>query len=734
MDGASAISRGLDRAISRRRFIVAGLSAAGGLAIGVAIPGLAKALPLSAEPWSKEGPPPAGEINAWILIEPDDSVVIRFARSEVGQGSFTALPMIVAEELECDWSKVRAEYASANRTVRENEVYRSMSTGGSQAVRQSREYLQQAGASARVRLIEAAARQWGVPAAECAARQGKVIHESGNRSLGYGALAADAAKITLAQEPAIKTPDQYRLIGKPMARLDTPLKINGSAQFGIDTRLPDMLYAAVAVCPVFGGTIKSHDASKILGRRGIHSVVPIQDGVAVVADRFWRAKEALAALPIEWDYGPNAGTDSAQFRQAYRDALDGQAAVARSDGDAGAAMAQAARVVEALYEVPYVAHATMEPLNATAHVQADRVDVWLGTQNAEAALKRAAAVAGVRPEQVYVHNAFSGGGFGRRSWNDEMVHAVTVSKAVGKPVKVIWAREEDMRHDRYRPQAAIRLKTALGADGTPVAWQIRTAVGSILRSLGMSKVENGIEPMAVEGLANNPYKVANQTIDCVLKNTHVPVMFWRSVGSSQNAFAMESYVDELAHAAGQDPYKFRRALLVDRPDFLHVLDTLAEKGDWGKPLAAGKGRGIAVHESYNTIVGEIAEVAVSPKGEVKVERVVVAVDSGHVVNPRTVEMQMEGGVIYGLTAALYGEISIKDGRVEQANFDGYQMVRMADAPRIEVHLALTGGKKWGGIGEPGTAPIAPAVCNAIFAATGKRIRSLPIKNQDLRSA
>jgi isoquinoline 1-oxidoreductase beta subunit len=376
----------------------------------------------------------------------------------------------------------------------------------------------------------------------------------------------------------------------------------------------------------------------------------------------------------------------------------------------------------------------MEPLNATAHVQADRVDVWLGTQNAEAALKRAAAVAGVRPEQVYVHNAFSGGGFGRRSWNDEMVHAVTVSKAVGKPVKVIWAREEDMRHDRYRPQAAIRFKTALGADGMPVAWQIRTAVGSILRSLGMSKVENGIEPMAVEGLANNPYKVANQTIDCVLKNTHVPVMFWRSVGSSQNAFAMESYVDELAYAAGQDPYKFRRALLVDRPDFLHVLDTLAEKGDWGKPLAAGKGRGIAIHESYNTIVGEIAEVAVSPKGEVKVERVVVAVDSGHVVNPRTVEMQMEGGVIYGLTAALYGEISIKDGRVEQANFDGYQMVRMADAPRIEVHLALTGGKKWGGIGEPGTAPIAPAVCNAIFAATGKRIRSLPIKNQDLRSA
>jgi isoquinoline 1-oxidoreductase beta subunit len=734
MDGSSAIDRGLDRIVSRRRFIVAGLSAAGGLVIGVAIPGLAKALPLAPEPWSKDGAAAPGEVNAWILIEPDDSVVIRFARSEVGQGSFTALPMIVAEELQCDWSKVRAEYASANRQVRENDVYRSMSTGGSQAVRQSREYLQQAGASARARLVEAAAQRWGVSATECVARQGTVLHEASSRSLGYGALAGDAAKITLAQEPAIKTPDQYTLIGKPMARLDTPLKINGAAKYGIDTRLPDMLYAAVAVCPVFGGTVKSYDAQKILSRRGIHSVVPIPDGVAVVADRYWRAKEALAALPIEWDYGPNAGTDSAQFRQAYRDALDGPAAVARSDGDTAAAMAKATNVVEALYEVPHVAHATMEPLNATAHVQADRVDAWLGTQNAEAALKRAAAVAGVKPEQVFVHNAFVGGAFGRRSWNDELVHAVTVSKAVGKPVKAIWAREEDMQHDRYRPQAAIRFKTALGADGMPVAIEIRTAVGSILRSLGISEVQNGIEPMAVEGLANNRYKIANQKIDCVLKNTHVPVMFWRSVGSSQNAFAMESYVDELAHAAGQDPYKFRRALLADHPDFLHVLDTLAEKGDWGKPLPAGKGRGIAIHECYNTIVGEIAEVAVSPKGEVTVERVVVAVDSGHVVNPRTVEMQMEGGVIYGLAAALDGEISIKEGRVEQANFDTYQMVRLADAPKIEVHLALTGGKKWGGIGEPGTAPIAPAVCNAIFAATGKRIRALPIKKVDLRSA
>ena len=718
--------------LSRRRFIVAGLSAAGGLAIGVAVPGLARALPIGPEPWSPET---AGtEVSAWILIEPDDSVVIRFARSEMGQGSFTALPMIVAEELECDWSKVRAEYASANRNVREGSIYRSMSTGGSRAVRDSREYLQQAGASARARLVQAAATRWNVAASECEARDGKVLHKASGRSLGYGALAADAAKVTLAQEPAIKTPDQYRLIGKPTARLDTPLKINGAAKFGIDTRLPDMVYAAAAACPVFGGKLKSYDESKIKGRRGIIAVVPLEGAVAVVADRFWRAKEALLAMPVEWDAGPAGSTDSAQFKQAYREALDGDAATARNDGDVAKAMAAGGKIVDALYEVPHVAHAPMEPLNATAHVQADRVDVWMGTQNAEGALRAAARMAGVKPEQVFVHTAFLGCGFGRRSANDEMLQAVAVSKAVGKPVKLVWTREEDIRHDRYRPQAAIRFKAALGPDGLPVAWENRTAVGSILRSLGMNPVTSGVEPMAVEGLANMPYRVANVRVDCVLKNTHVPVMFWRSVGSSQNAFAVESFVDELAHAAGQDPYRFRRALLTHRADFIHVIDTLAEKGDWGKPLPAGKGRGIAIHEAFGTIVGEIAEVAVSPKGEVRVERVVVVVDSGHVVNPRTVEMQMEGGVIYGLTAALYGEITLKNGAVEQGNFDSYEMVRLADAPKIEVHMALTGGSKWGGIGEPGTPPIAPAVCNAIFAATGKRIRSLPIKNQDLRSA
>lgn len=640
--------------------------------------------------------------------------------------------MIVAEELGCDWSKVRAEYASASRNLREN-AYGRMLTGGSSAVRQSREFLQQAGASARERLIAVAAARWDVAPNTCIARDSVVTHAASGRKLRYGELAADAAKMRLANEPAIKTPDQYTLIGKPMARLDTPSKLNGTAIFGIDIRLPDMLYAAVVTCPVFGGTVKSYDAKAIEGRRGVKAVVPVPGGVAVVADRFWRAKEAAAALPVTWDEGPAATTDSAEFAQAYRTALNGKAAIARKEGNMASALA-AGRRVEALYEVPHLAHAAMEPLNCTAHVQAGHVDVWLGTQYPEHALQLAAEAAGVKPEQVELHNCFLGGGFGRRAVNDELTQAVTVAKAVGKPVKLVWTREEDMRHDRYRPQAAIRFEAALGPDGLPSGLRVRTAVGSIMRSLGWGNTDDGVEEPAIEGLSNQPYRIGALEVSCVLKNTHVPVMFWRSVGSSQNAFAMESFIDELAYAAGEDPYRFRRKLLVGKGDFLQVLDTIAEKSGWDKPMPAGKGRGIAIHECFGTIVGEVAEVAVSAKGELRVERVVAAVDCGHVVNPRTVEMQIESAVVYGLSAALFGEITIEKGAVVQGNFDDYQVVRLAEMPSIETHLALSGGSKWGGIGEPGTPPIAPAVCNAIFAATGKRIRRLPIKDFDLSGA
>jgi len=717
--------------LSRRDFIVTSLTASGGLAIGIgALPHLAEALPVAPQPWDHDAPVP-NELDAWIAIEPDDSVLIRYQRSEMGQGSMTALLMCVAEELECDWSKVKTEYASPNRSVRENNVYGNQASVGSQTVRQSHDLMQKIGANARERLIQAAAARWSVPAGECTAANSVITHKPSGKTARFGELVGDAAKIKLNEDPAIKPPEQYKLIGKAMPRLDVPLKINGSAQYGIDTRLPGMVYAAIAACPVPTGTLKSVDESPIQGARGIIKVVKLPNAVAVVADSYWRAKQALAKLQPEWETGAAGSTDSAQFNQEYRDALNSPGAVARTNGDAAQAIAGAATKLTAQYEVPYLAHATMEPLNATAHWQPDRLDVWVGTQMANITLKALAGIMRMKPEQVYIHNAFLGGGFGRRGGVDEGMQAAFVSKAVGKPVKLIWSREEDMRHDRYRPQAAIRFEAGLDAKGRPVGLTIRTAVGSLLRSNGMSKVESGVEPMAVDGLANNPYDIANQRIECILKNTHIPVSFWRSVGASQNAFFIESFMDELAHAAGKDPVAFRRSLLGHRADWMKVLDTLVEHGNWGTPLPAGKGRGIGMVECFGSVVGTVAEIDINAKGELKVERVVYAVDCGHPVNPLTIAEQLEGGTIFGLTAALYGKITVKNGAIEQGNFDSYQMVRLAQAPKIEVHLASTGGKKWGGIGEPGTAPIAPAVANAIFAVTGKRIRSLPLMDHDL---
>jgi isoquinoline 1-oxidoreductase subunit beta len=713
---------------TRREMLLTALSAAGGLAIGIR-----PAAAIVMGPTASDTPLPQGatEVTAWVVIEPDETILIRVAKQEMGQGILTSLPMLVAEELEVDWAKVRVEYASANRNLREH-VYGRTGTGGSTSVRTSYRMLQQAGASARARLITAAAARWGVDPATCVAQGGQVFHKASSRGFTYGALAADAAHVTLVQEPVIKSPEQFTLAGKPAARLDTRVKVTGEAKFGIDTRLPGMAYAAVTACPVFGGKPVKVDDSDIKGRRGIKAVLKLPDSVAVVADSFWRAKQALADVNITWDEGPAAVSNSEQFNAEYRAALAGPAVNALKRGDTVAALAGAAKVVEATYEVPHLAHAAMEPLNCTAHVQPDRVDIWMGTQAPESAIQFAAQVSGLPADKIFVHNCFLGGGFGRRAVNDELKQAVAISKAMAAPVKLVWTREEDMRHDRYRPQAAIRFKAGLSADGVPVAWDMRTAVGSIQRSLGWDKVESGVERSAVEGLTNNPYAVPAMNVDCILKNTHVPVMFWRSVGSSQNAFAVESFIDEMAAASGADPLQFRRNLLAGKSDFLRVLDVLEDKSGWGRnKLPSGWGRGIAIHESFGTIVGEVVEASVSAKGEVKVHRVVAAVDCGHVINPRTVEMQIESGVIYGLTAALSGEITIKDGAVEQGNFDEYEMVRMADAPKIETYLALSGGSKWGGIGEPGTPPIAPALANAIFDATGQRIRSLPLKNARL---
>jgi isoquinoline 1-oxidoreductase subunit beta len=715
-----------DTTLSRRRFVTTALTAAGGLALGVGIRHPAEAASLGVRPWGDDAKRYPGEINAWVVIEPDDTVIIRYGRAEMGQGSFTALPQILTEELECDWAFVKPEYASANRNLKENKVYGSLATGGSRAVRETGEVVQQAGASARERLIAAAAKRWNVPASECSAAMSKVTHKPTDRTFRFGELAADAAAIKLDKEPALKRPDQYKFIGRRLARLDVPLKINGSAKYGIDLEVPGMVRAAIIKCPVFGGTVKSVDEGAIAGRRGVLQVVKLSNAVAVVADRYFRAQAALNALPIAWEVGAAGSTSTAQFRKEYLDALDQKGVEARHDGNVDSAMPTAARVIEATYEVPIIAHAPMEPLNAIAHVQADRVDVWVGTQNADLALTFAAQASGVKPENVYIHNTFSGGGFGRRLGPDEVAQAVAVSKAVGKPVKLIWTREEEIRQGRYRTQAAIRFKAAFAADGTPIVLDMRNSAGSS----NPANVRNGLDPQTMQGLVNTAYKLPNFRLVSILKNTHVPLGPWRAPGHSQNVFFMESFIDEMAHASGKDPVALRRELLAHRPDFQQVLDLLVEKADWGKPMPRGRGRGVAIHESYDSIVGMTAEVAVT-NGEVKVERVVIVCDCGVVVNPRGVETQLEGGMIYGLSAALFGEITVKNGRVEQGNFDTYPVVRYKDAPRTEVYISPTPGKRWGGVGEPGATMIQPAVTNAIFAATGKRLRSLPIHGQDL---
>jgi isoquinoline 1-oxidoreductase beta subunit len=711
--------------------LISTAAVSGGLVLGFFLPGReTEAANIAQQPWTP--PTPGGnEINAWLVIGSDDTVTIRVAQSEMGEGVFTSMPMLVAEELECDWTKVRAEYASANRSLRENQVYQRFATGGSGAVRRSREYLQQAGASARARLMAAAAQQWGVPASECRAENGTVVHAASGRRVNYGAIAAAAANVKLDAEPAIKTPNQFTLLGKSQKRLDVPLKVNGSATFGIDVRLPDMLYASVVTCPVYGGKLKSYDFNAIKNMPGVHAAVEVPNGVAAVANSFWRAKTALEVMPVEWDFGEHASASSEAFRQAFRAALNESGTVASERGDTLTAIKGAAQVVEADYEAPYLAHATMEPMNCTAHVTPERVEVWVGTQNPEGALAAAAEITGVAPENVYVHNCFLGGGFGRRFYNDDVRQAVTVAKAVSRPVKLIWTREEDMRHDFYRPMSALRFRAGLDANGTPVALLNRSVTHSILSWFRPDAVQGGIDRTSVEGLRNMPYGFEHQRVEHVIKNTHVPVAFWRSVGSSQNAFALESFLDEIAHAGSKDPVELRRLLLKGHADWLHVLDTVAEKANWGKTLPQGTAQGVAIHESFGTIVAQVAEVAVSKRGEVRVERVVCAIDCGHVVNPLNVAEQMESSVVYGLTAAFYGQIRIDKGRAVEGNFDDYQMLRINQMPEVETHLALTGGDKWGGIGEPGVPPIAPAVCNAIFKITGKRVHALPLMNHDL---
>ncbi len=718
--------------LTRRHFVIlTAATAAGGFTIGIGAAPSAQAATVVAQPWDDDGHA-ANEIDAWIAIDPDDSILIRYQRSEMGQGSMTALPMIIAEELQCDWSKVRIEYASPNRNARENKVYGDMFSNGSRTVRASQKKMQQVGASARERLIAAAAAKWSVPASECSAASSVVTHGPSGRTLRFGELAADAAKIKLDKEPAIKTPDQFTFIGKPMPRIDVVHKIDGSAKFGIDAQVPDMVFAAITACPVQGGKLKSVDESPAAGAPGVLKVVQLDNAVAVVATgSYWRAKQALARLQPEWDVGEAGSVDSARLSKEYREALGGAMLSARNDGNVDQAFSGAAKTFEAIYETPYLSHSPMEPMNATVRLQPDRLDVWFGTQAADWAHRDVVKFSGLKPEQVFIHNAFVGGGFGRRDVNDEVKQALAIAKAVQRPVKLIWTREEDTRQDKFRPHAVVGFKAAVGADGMPTAWSMRVVTSSIFASAGRPVPKDKPEPQATAGLSDNGYNVPHTRVEAAIRNTHLPVWFWRAPGSNQHIFAIESFLDEIAAANNLDPYQVRRKLLEGKPDWLKVLDTAAEKGDWGKPLPKGTGRGIAICEDTDSLCAQVAEVTVKPNGDVKVNRVTVAMDTRYMVNPLTIAEQAEGGVIFGLSAALFGKLSIKNGAVVEGNFDTYRMVRLAEAPRIDVHLVPSGGKVWGGAGEAATPPIAAAVTNAIFAATGKRIRTLPIIDHDL---
>jgi isoquinoline 1-oxidoreductase beta subunit len=719
--------------LSRRHFIFTAATAAGGFMIGIGTaPRPADAATVTAEPWDTGNGYSPNDIDAWVAIDPDDSILIRYQRSEMGQGSMTALPMMIAEELECDWSRVRVEYASANRNIREDRVYGDMFSHGSMSVRQSQKKMQQVGASARERLIAAAAERWKVPASECAAAQSVVTHKPSGRSLRFGELAADAAKMTLAAEPPIKTPAQFTFIPRPLPRVDVVHKTDGSAKFGIDAQVPDMVFAAITACPVPGGKLKSVDESVLAGAPGIVAVVKLDNAVAVVATHtFWRAKRALSRLQPEWNVGETVKVDSDQLSKVYRGALNEPMLMARNDGNVDQALSGARKIFEAVYETPYLAHSPMEPMNATVNLQSDRLDVWVGTQDAALALDAAARVSGLKPEQVYIHNAFLGGGFGRRDANDEVTQAILIAKAVNRPIKLIWTREEDTRQDKFRPHAVVAFRAAVSTDGMPTAWSMRVVTSSIFASVGIPFPTNKVVPPTVDGLWDNGYNVPNMRVESLVRNTHLPVWFYRAPGANQHVFAIESFLDEMASAGGLDPYQMRRKLLEGKSDWLKVLDTAAEKGDWGKPLPKGSGRGIAICNFTDSLCAQVAEVTVKPNGQLKVNRVTVALDTRHMVNPRTVIEQAESSVIFGLTAALYGKITIKDGAAVEGNFDTYRMVRLAEAPKIDVHLVPSGGEVWGGAGEPAVPPIAAAVANAIFAATGKRLRSLPITDHDL---
>ncbi len=687
--------------VNRRQFLKVSVAAGGGLLLGFHLPACSQA---GASRYTIKD---SFSQNSWIHIRPDDSVTLMVASSEMGQGVMTSLPMLLAEELDADWSKVRAETAPVHSDFN-NPLMGGQTTGGSTAIRGYWEPLRQAGAATRGLLIAAGAKFLNVGVDECHAENGQVIHRATGRRIRYGALLEIAATLTVPSNARLKDPKDYRLIGKSLARLDTPVKVNGSAVYGQDVRLPGMLTAVVARCPIFGGRLKSVDDVAARTVPGVRHVVQIESGVAVVADNFWAAQRGRESLRLVWHPGKNAVLDSVEILQQLRAAAEREGTIVRNEGDSPAAFDQAVRVIDAAYETPYLAHACMEPMNCTAHVRPDRCDVWVPTQAQSGAREAAAMISGLSPAAVHVHTTFLGGGFGRRLRQDFLVEAVAVSKAVGKPVKVLWTREDDIRHGFYRPANYTRLRAALDAQSMPAAWTQRVA-----------------GPKSALGGIHVPYAIPNLRIEKIEHDPGIPSGPWRSVGASQNAFSVECFIDELAHAAGQDPLGYRLRLLAASPRHRGVLQLAADKAGWGRALPTGHGRGIAVYHSYAGWVAHVVEVHVTGN-HIRVVRVVSAVDCGIAVNPDTVVSQTEGAVIFALTAALKGEITIANGGVAQSNFSDYPLLTMRETPKIDV-LLVKSNEPPGGVGEPGVPPLAPAVANAVFAATGKRIRKLPIR-------
>jgi isoquinoline 1-oxidoreductase beta subunit len=719
--------------IDRRSFLVGTAAVGGGLSLGFPLPfgaDVARA---------QDGTP---EINAWVVIRPDDTVVIRIARAEMGQGSQTGLAQLVAEELDCDWSKVTTEIPTPGQNVARKRVWGNFNSSGSRAIRESNEYVRKGGAAAREMLLQAAANEWKVPVSELAVAKGVITHKASNRSTTYGKVAGAAAKLEPPADVKLKDPKDWTIAGKPLKRLDTADKVTGKQKYSIDFTLPGMLCAAMKECPVFGGKLKSFDAAKITSMPGVKKVVPSGDtAVAVVADTWWQARTALAALPIEWDEGPNAKASSASIAEWLKGGLDAEEAfVGNKSGDAKDAISKAAKKVEAVYAYPYQNHATMEPMNATALYTPDKCEVWTSSQNAEAAFGATVQTSGLPANKCEVYNTLLGGGFGRRTRSDYVIHAVNVAKSMpGTPIKLINSREDDMTNGVYHPVTQCKLVGAFDKDNNLTGMHMRISGQSILAYARPEAMEAGKDPATFQGL--NPggaegvfgYSIPNLLIDHAMRNPHVPPWFWRGVNNNQNAIYLECFMDELAHAVGQDPLEFRRKLMTKHPKHLAVLNAVAEKVGWGKPAPQGVYRGLAQHMGYGSYVAAAAEVSVTGGNKVKIHRIVAATDCGHAVNPAQIERQVAGSFVYGLSALFYGECTVKDGRIEQTNFDTYNSMRIYEMPKVETIIMPSGGF-WGGVGEPTIFVAAPSVLNAIFAATGKRIRSFPLKNHDISFA